>query len=375
MKKKNIWILILLLAIAIIGFFFWQHYQSDSDLPEGIVSSNGRLEIERFDIASLYPGRVEEMLVDEGDDVEKDQLLALLSSTQSESKVTMAKADEQRAQQLVSQAKAGRAQGEQTVARAEAEINARLEQQKVAKLELDNARQMRREGLISPSELDKRLSAYNGAVAAVQAARAARSEAVAALSRLDAQISEAQAGVAQAQAQENAAASANDDMSIRSPKSGRVEYQIAKVGSVIAAGNKVVSLLDTSDVFMNIFLPNEQMSALKVGDEARIVLDGMDMIWPAEITYIANEAQFTPKSVETQNEREKLMFKVKLKLPAETALKYKGTLKGGMTGMGYVRTNTDTAWPENLKVKLAEPKSQSESKTNADPKLETTGQS
>lgn len=366
MKKKNIGILILLLAVAIIGFFFWQHYQSDSDLPEGIVSSNGRLEIERFDIASLYPGRVEEMLVDEGDDVEKDQLLALLSSTQSESKLTMAKADEQRAQQLVSQAKAGRAQGEQTVARAEAEINAQLEQQKVAKLELDNARQMRREGLVSPSELDKRLSAYNGAVAAVQAARAARSEAVAALSRLDAQISEAQAGVAQAQAQENAAADANDDMSIRSPKSGRVEYQIAKVGSVIAAGNKVVSLLDTSDVFMNIFLPNEQMSTLKVGDEARIVLDGMDMIWPAEITYIANEAQFTPKSVETQNEREKLMFKVKLKLPAETALNYKGTLKGGMTGMGYVRTNTDTAWPENLKVKLAKPKPQPESTAKAD---------
>ncbi|WP_019673962.1 HlyD family secretion protein [Psychrobacter lutiphocae] len=352
--KNKLWLIILLLAVAIIGLFLWQQLHSDSKLPEGIVSSNGRLELERFDIASLYPGRVEDILVEEGEDVEQDQLLAKLSSTQSQSQLTAAQAGEQRAQQLVSQAKAGKAQGEQAVARAEAEIAARVEQQKVAKMELDNARQMRRENLISPSELNKRQAAYNGAVSAVQAARAARSEAVAALGRLDAQISEAQAGVAQARAQETAAASANDDMSIRSPKAGRVEYHIAKVGSVIAAGNKVVSLLDTSDVYMNIFLPNEQMSPLQVGDEARIILDGVDMVWPAEVSYIATEAQFTPKSVETQNEREKLMFKVRLKLPADTALQYKGLLKGGMTGNGYVRSSADVAWPENLQVRLSE---------------------
>ncbi len=75
------------------------------------------------------------------------------------------------------------------------------------------------------------------------------------------------------------------------------------------------------------FLPTTQISRLKVGDEARIVLDGMDAAWPAAITFIATDAQFTPKSVETQSEREKLMFKVKLQVPAATAAKYNGLLK------------------------------------------------
>lgn len=352
---KKLWILIPLIAVAVIGFFFWQQYQSETELPEGIISSNGRLELERFDIASLYPGRVEQILVEEGEDIAQDQVLAKLSSTQSESQLMAAQAAEQRANQLVSQAQAGRQQGEQAVARAQAEVAARLEQQKVAKMELDNARQMHRENLVSTSELNKRQAAYNGAVSAVEAAKAAQAEALAALNRLDAQISEARAGVAQAKAQETAASDANDDMLIRSPKAGRVEYRIAKVGSVIAAGNKVVSVLDTEDAFMNIFLPNEQMSGLQVGDEARIILDGLDMVWPANISFIASEAQFTPKSVETKNEREKLMFKVRLKLPPETAKQYKGLLKGGMTGNGYVRNNSDVTWPESLTVKLNAP--------------------
>lgn len=356
---KKLWILIPLLVAVAIGFYLWQHYQSGDELPEGIMGSNGRLELERFDIASLNPGRVEQIMVEEGDEVEQDQILAKLSSSQSESQLMAAQAAEERAQQMVSQAQAGRKQGEQAVARAQAEVIARLEQQKVAKMELDNARQMHRENLISTSELNKRQAEYNAAVSAVQASRAAQSEAIAAVSRLDAQISEARAGVSQAKAQENAAASANDDMYIRSPKSGRVEYKIAKEGSVIAAGSKVVSLLDTEDVFMNIFLPNEQMSPLKVGDQARIVLDGIDKVWPAQISFIASEAQFTPKSVETQNEREKLMYKVRLKLPADVAKQHKGLLKGGMTGIGYVRRSADFSWPDFLSVQTEQPKQSS----------------
>jgi len=94
------------------------------------------------------------------------------------------------------------------------------------------------------------------------------------------------------------------------------------------------------------------MSGLQVGNDARVVLDGLDSVWPAKVSFIASQAQFTRKSVETQNEREKLMFKVRIKLPVEIAKEYKGLLKGGMTGNGYVRSNTDVAWPSNLAIKL-----------------------
>lgn len=349
---KKLWILIPLIVIAAVGWYFWQQQQQAEAFPLGIVSSNGRLELKQFDIASLYPGRVEQILVDEGEDVVANQLLVELSSTQSESQLMASQATEQRAYQMVSQAQAGRKQAEQSMARAQAEINAQLEQQKVAKMDLDNARMMRSEDLISDSEVSNRQAAYNGAAAAVQAARAAYAEAQAAAQQVDAQIAEAKAGVNEAKAQQQAASSMNDDMLIRSPKAGRVEYRIAEIGSVIAAGNKVISLLDTEDAFMNIFLPNQQMSSLQVGSEARIVLDGLDNVWPAEVSFIASEAQFTPKSVETQNEREKLMFKVRIKLPAEVAQRYKGLLKGGMTGNGYVRSDTNVAWPDDLAVKL-----------------------
>ena len=71
-----------------------------------------------------------------------------------------------------------------------------------------------------------------------------------------------------------------------------------------------------------------------------------------EISPIATDAQFTPKAVETKNERAKLMFKIRLKVPAETALKYRGLLKGGMTGNGYVRMDEQAPWPADLAVKL-----------------------
>jgi len=249
---KKAWVLILLLVVAAAaGWYYWQQQQLAQTLPLGIVSSNGRLELERFDISSLYPGRVEQMLVAEGEDVDVDQLLVKLSSTQSESQLMAAQATEQRAHEMVSQARAGRKQGEQAMARANAQIDAQIEQQKVAKMELNNARKMRREDLVSDSEVAKRQAAYN--VAVVQAAYA---EAQAAVQQIDAQVAEANAGVNQAKAQEKSAASMNDDMLIRSPKAGRVEYRIAEVGSVIAAGRKMVSLLDTEDVFMNLFLPN-----------------------------------------------------------------------------------------------------------------------
>ncbi|OSI10628.1 HlyD family secretion protein [Neisseria zoodegmatis] len=321
MKK----IIVALIAAAVVAGGVYVSCKNGSDgLPQGFAQSNGRLELNRFDIASLYPGRVQAVLVDEGSEVKEGDVLAELSSVTSSSQLEAAKAQKQRAQEAV--------------ARADAEIRAYEQQQKVAQMELGNAQSLKRDELVSSAEVSKRLAARDGAAASVKAARAARAEAVAA--------------VAAAQAQINQAASANDDMTIRSPKAGRVEYKIAETGSVIAAGSKVVSLLDPADVSMNIFLPNAEAGRLKVGGEARIVLDNVEAVFPAKISFIATEAQFTPKSVETQNEREKLVFRVKLKIPADTALKYKGLLKGGMTGNGYVRTDDAAQWPSELAVKL-----------------------
>ena len=320
-------VLLAVLLAAAAGGGWWLYQQQESTaLPDFVFHSNGRLELNRLDVASLYPGRVDRVLVAEGDAVKANEVLVELSSAQSS--------------------------GQLAVARADAEIAAYRQQQKVAKLELDNAKQMRREDLVSASELAKRQADFERATASVKAAQAARAEAQAAVAQGQAAVAEAEAGVKQATAQADTAASADADMAIRSPLTARVEYRLVEPGTVIGAGSRVISLLDPADVSMNVFLPNATVGGLRVGDEARLVLDGIDAVFPAQVSFIASEAQFTPKAVETADEREKLVFRVKLKVPAEVAQRYDRLLKGGMTGDGYVRRDSSQAWPLALEVRL-----------------------
>ncbi|OBY55309.1 HlyD family secretion protein [Aggregatibacter aphrophilus] len=322
MKIK--YVILGLVVIGAVSFAVWKNQQLQAEELVGIAAVNGRLELKRLDVATLYPGRVEEILVQEGDEVKINQPLARLSSTISQTQVSGALAQKKRA--------------EETVSRALAEIDARQQQAKVAKLELDNAFKLRRDNLISSTELERRQSAYNASLAAVNTTQAAKAE--------------AEAAVAQAKAQLEKAQSQYEDMIIKAPKDGRLEYQIAEVGNVLGAGGKVVSVLDPTDTYINVFLTAQQMNQIKLGDDARIVIDGINAVFPAKITFVANNAQFTPKSVETTEERAKLMFKVKLQIPVDIALKYKGLLKGGMTAIGYVKYDPQAQWVEQLDVKL-----------------------
>lgn len=346
-------VLLAVLLAAAAGGGWWLYQQQESTaLPDFVFHSNGRLELNRLDVASLYPGRVERVLVAEGDAVKANEVLVELSSAQSSGQLAAAQAATLRAAELVQRARAGVTQAQQAVARADAEIAAYRQQQKVAKLELDNAKQMRREDLVSASELAKRQADFERATASVKAAQAARAEAQAAVAQGQAAVAEAEAGVKQATAQADTAASADADMAIRSPLTARVEYRLVEPGTVIGAGSRVISLLDPADVSMNVFLPNATVGGLRVGDEARLVLDGIDAVFPAQVSFIASEAQFTPKAVETADEREKLVFRVKLKVPADVAQRYDRLLKGGMTGDGYVRRDSSQAWPLALEVRL-----------------------
>lgn len=328
MRKK--WLLVLLAVVALAAVAVWVNMARDKGLPQGFAGANGRLELQRLDVATLYPGRVEAVQVDEGDEVSEGMVLAELSSAQSTSQLAAAKAAKQRALQA------------QT--RAQAQIEAHQQERKVAQMELDNTRELKQEALVSAAELTRRQAARDGAAAAVTAAAAAKAEAAAA--------------VAQAQAQMDAAAAANDDMLIRAPQAGRVAYRLVEPGNVLAAGSKVVSLHNPAHVSMTLFLPTDSIGRIRLGDEARIVLDGIDAVWPAKVQSIADEAQFTPKYVETANEREKLMYRVALRIPDEVALAHKGLLKGGLTGNGYVRLDTQLNWPAPWQVRLPQPKAQ-----------------
>lgn len=316
------WLFILLIIAGLAYAAYW--YNRVEPLPEGIVSGNGRLELNRIDVASLYPGRVQEIKVQEGEAVQKNQVLVVLSSEQSDSQLASAQAAKLRL--------------EETVSRAQAEVAAREQQLKLAQMELNNAVSLRRDNLVSQVEVNRRQAARDAERAAVAAAKAGQAE--------------AQAGVTQAQAQVDAASSAHQDLLITAPLDARVEYRIAEIANVIASGSKVITLVDPLDITMNVFLPTHSMAPLELGAEARIILDGIDAVWPAHVEFISAQAQFTPKHVETANEREKLMYKVKLRVPVDVVREHTKLLKGGLTGMAYVRINQQTNWPEQWQVKL-----------------------
>jgi HlyD family secretion protein len=108
---------------------------------------------------------------------------------------------------------------------------------------------------------------------------------------------------------------------------------------------------------MEIFLPAEQAAALRVGSEARITVDSEPgRAVAAQVSFVSPEAQFTPKQVETRSEREKLMFRVKIQVPAELVQHYVERIKTGMRGVGYVKLDDNARWPDWLESGLVNPK-------------------
>ena len=140
-----------------------------------------------------------------------------------------------------------------------------------------------------------------------------------------------------------------EDAILKSPVRGRVLYRLAEPAEVVALGGKVLTLINLSDIYMEIYLPSQEAARVKIGADARIVLDARpEYAAQAKVSYVSPEAQFTPKQVETRSERDKLMFRVKLQVPPELVLPYIERIKTGVRGMGYVRLDDAVAWPAFL---------------------------
>jgi HlyD family secretion protein len=139
------------------------------------------------------------------------------------------------------------------------------------------------------------------------------------------------------------------DNQLKAPRAGRIQYRIAQTGEIVAAGGKVLSLIDVTDVHMTFFLPSALAGRIEVGTEVRVVLDALPHLSiPAEVSYVADVAQFTPKTVETTSEREKLMFRVKARINPDLLLKHKTKVKTGLPSVAYLRLDSSKPWPDSV---------------------------
>jgi len=343
---------LIVVALAAGAYFLWQKLESGS-LPEGFASGNGRIEGTEIDIATKAPGRVNDILVREGDFVSAGQVLAQMDTLQLQAQLRQAEAQLRRASIGIDTAKSLVVQRESEKKAAAAVIAQRKAELDAAERRLQRSETLIRTNAVPQQTLDDDRAAANGATAAVAAAEAQLAASDAAINAAKAAVVDAEASVEAAKAAIESIKADINDSTLRAPRDGRVQFRVAQPGEVLAAGGRVLNMVDLSEVFMTFFLPTAQAGRVAIGSEVRLVLDAAPQwVIPATATFVANVAQFTPKTVETQEEREKLMFRVRAHISPELLRRHIEQVKTGLPGRAYVRLDLNVQWPASLTDKL-----------------------
>jgi HlyD family secretion protein len=330
-ERARSWLIRAVIALAVLAagagasYYGWQRLHPQ--LPAGIAFGNGRLEADEIDIDTKYAGRIAEILADEGDLVKAGQVVARMDTRDLEASLKKSQSQAQQAQHAVDEANANLTQQNSLVL--------------LAKQEFDRASQLVQKGFQTKEVLDQREQQLDGANAAFHAAEARVTMAERALDAATHDVELYNIEIA--------------DNTLVAPRDGRIQYRIANIGEVIPAGGKVFAMLDTSYVYMDIYLPTEAAGKVKFGTDARIVLDAYPKIAiPAKVSFIATAAQFTPKTVETQSERDKLMFRIRVRIDPERLRARAESVRSGLPGVAYVLTDRAAKWPAALQGPIAQ---------------------
>jgi HlyD family secretion protein len=307
-------------AIVLIGVVVWAVRRGHA-LPEYIAFGNGRIEATEYDVATKLAGRLAELAPQEGDTVERGKVVGRLAAQEENAEWAASLADARAAED------AGR-QAEENVRSAEAELA-------LARSNFARSDYLVKQRAATADRLDRDRSALRSAEANLAAARA--------------KVQEARSSLAAAKSSAKKVGTHASDADLLAPVHGRVLFRLVEPGAMLAVGGKVLTLLDLSDMHLTVFLPTEAVGKLAIGDEALIVLDAFpDETVPARVIFVSPRNQFTPREVETHREREKLMFRVKVRIDERWLADHGPLAKPGMPGMAYLRLDRQKPWPERL---------------------------
>ncbi|NIZ65430.1 HlyD family efflux transporter periplasmic adaptor subunit, partial [Escherichia coli] len=260
-KRHLAWWVVGLLAVAAIVAWWLLR---PAGVPEGFAVSNGRIEATEVDIASKIAGRIDTILVKEGQFVREGEVLAKMDTRVLQEQRLEAIAQIKEAQSAVAAAQALLEQRQSETRAAQSLVNQRqAELDSVAKRHT-RSRSLAQRGAISAQQLDDDRAAAESARAALESAKAQVSASKAAIEAARTNIIQAQTRVEAAQATERRIAADIDDSELKAPRDGRVQYRVAEPGEVLAAGGRVLNMVDLSDVYMTFFLPTEQAGTLKL---------------------------------------------------------------------------------------------------------------
>jgi HlyD family secretion protein len=306
-------------GVGVGGAYWWTH--RPLPLPPGIAYGNGRLEADPIDIATKFAGRIAELKVDEGDMVKAGQTVAVM--------------DTRDLQQQLEKAESEVRQQQKAIAGAEANLEQFRSQLRLAEQQMERTTTLLKNGWTTQEVFDQRRQQLDTATAIVRAAAVRVTQLQNALQGAQHDVGLLNVNIA--------------DNTLVAPRDGRIQYRIANVGEVLPAGGKVFTLLDVGYLYMDIYLPTATAGRVRVGQEARIVLDAYpDQAIRAKVTFVSAQAQFTPKMVETQTERDKMMFRVRVRIDADQLGGVAVGAPSGLPGNGYVRFDGEVQWPARL---------------------------
>lgn len=256
-----------LLCILAGSAAYW-YYQQPTATYSDLVYGNGRLEATEVDVATKIAGRLSSIEVQEGDDLQVKQKIAEIEATELQAQLRAAEAQVQQALENTQEVIAG-------VASAESQYN-------LARITLARSDKLMSKNFISKDQLDQDRSALQVAQAGLTAART--------------RVKAANAAVATAKANAEVLQSTLQDTTLTAPIAGRVLYRLAEPGEVLAAGGKVVTLLDLNDVTMSVYLSAAEAGQVTLGAPAHIMLDALADPVPAKVVYVAPRSIYPERS-------------------------------------------------------------------------------
>lgn len=355
--------MVLFLVLAISGVLVtvtW--WKNRSVWPEGLIQANGRIEGDLISVATKFTGRIDKLLVREGDAVAAGQVMVQLDDVQVRARVKQAQegwnALEARVQGthenlavLNLQVPLGIEAAESKVREVTAKLQQALAVEKESRNELNRMRLLYKKGNISLQELELKERQWDVAyhdITAMQSllAQAKKDLAQAELGWRRIRANEAEVVALEHQRDQAEAAleeveSVLADLTIRAPSNGTITTRLVDIGEVVAAGAPLFEMVDLDRLYLQVYVPEFQIGKIRLGLSARIFTDAFpERPFPAVVRYIASRAEFTPKEVQTPDERVKLTYAVKLYLEENPEHR----LTPGMPADAVIRWQEDVAW-------------------------------
>jgi len=331
--------------IVVVVFFLiastalWFYFRGKKGV-EGILEANGQVRGTEITVSSKIPGKLEMVSIQEGQSIERGELIAEISSDeirarieQVNAQVEIYKKQQEVAFHSVHQAKAALERVESSIKDVESRLN-------LASSDYQRYSELADKGIIARRELEQAETQLKSAQANADAAKESREEAIATIERAEASQGVIANQLAAADAQLKEINAIFQDTKIYAPSGGTVINKLAEQGELVVQGTPIAVIMDLSDIYVRVYIPQIDIGKIRIGNPVRIYADAFpDSYFKGKVVEVSQKAEFTPKEVHMKEERTKLVFGVKVMIENP-----EGYLKPGMPVDVRIRWKEDVPW-------------------------------